>query len=264
MNILIKNHDSRTWTEWAWFEIRKSLHIDIPSQFVWFSNLPDYQNYLRWKYSQAKINQYFWEFLWKLDILKEKLNELYANKVDSISYLFYLYYIEWIDIRWISNRLKYLFDIDFPARSLNQNMTKNLLWKLRDKNEWTDITKRKDRKKVESRNYTSEKNKTQKINELIDLLTSTKWKQLEFDKIEYNKRKNNTEKMKYLMDIFWYIQESEFENTILRLRKSHSARIIADAFQQIINWELIRNWIKITVSVTNQRISEILKQKIPS
>ncbi len=150
--------------------------------------------------------------------LKKLRNTLW---IDPIEYLYWLYYKEQLDLRWIRDKLKNIGHT-FPHETLRNMFKKSFKWKLRWNYDETPLKKIKDINKA-SINWTwwlSELNKNrveETKKQVNEILQKSLWNNFNIE--VYNKNKIKINKLSYIFYSFWIIKENTRENFIIFLKE---------------------------------------------
>lgn len=149
--------------------------------------------------------------------------------------MYYLYYVEEIDFRWIEKRMKQNW-IDLPNSNIQHMFKKMLWWEARHFAEITDQASKKNKIKYEKW-YIKQLNKTrqeQTQEEILTLLADAPSISLEITQEDLWKFKNKRQRVNFLLQKLLILQENEDVQVLLK--KLHSRWFGCDRQKNILNW----------------------------
>lgn len=177
-----------------------------------------------------------YEWIWqKMRLLENWLSKKYSNPVDPIIFIINLYYKEELWIRDIVRRLEE-FWLSIPRNTLN-NMMKNVFWwELRDNNDITKVSNKKNKAKPLIADFN--KKRTGKIvNSNREIVENLITKHSNFNPIIFKECQNHRERIVYIFSLYWIAKnQNEAKLYIQSLQKSGTsmesiAKIITELFR---------------------------------
>ena len=136
-------------------------------------------------------------------------------------------------------------------------------WKLRDVNERTPLRNEKDRIKNQEQQTEAknEKNNTiLRVEKILNRISREKTKR-KYSANSYWQLKFALAKTKYILDINWYVNEDDFEETIIKMSNKYWLKRTVQAVNNILKKETNKIWNIKTINLNPWRIVELKKSR---